>query len=384
VPDDIRSTRQLSLVPVITKRDLRVHFPHQVVADNLPPERRRPATTSGSSGVPFEFFTDAAARDLHAASLDFYRTLAGITPADSPVAITSPRDQPQVQLLQERLRRLLTGSRSSYISIFDATMARLNAVLQHVSSYYLHGYPSYIARLAREIEAYGIRLRNYPKVVITDSETLTPLEAEQIGRAFRCPTVNHYESFEFGSIAQSCPDNSQVLHVNSESVLVEVVGDDGYPISVGGRGRVVITDLHNYVMPFIRYDIGDTAVAGRACSCGRGLPTLERLEGRTTEHIRTPGGRVITSGILGTLLFVRQSFLPYVAEYQAIQTRPDTVVLKLVPTARFDHDTGATLHTALRALLGDDMHVKLDLVDQIPREASGKRLVIKSLVAARS
>jgi phenylacetate-CoA ligase len=260
----------------------------------------------------------------------------------------------------------LTGSTSCYLSALDVTVASFCRALDGVSGYYLQGYPSYIARLARELEGRALRLRAHPKVVITDSETLTPPEAQQIASAFRCPV------------------NLEVLHVNSEAIILEIVKEDGRPAPLGERGRVVITDLHNYVMPFIRYDIGDTAIAGEPCPCGRGLPTLQGLEGRSSEHIRTPMGKIITPGILGAIIFRQQGFLSYVAEYQAIQTTSDAVMLKVVPNQRFNHDTEDALHAALGRLLGHDMRVSLDLVDQIPREDNGKRLIIKSQIATRA
>jgi phenylacetate-CoA ligase len=384
VPDDVRSSAQFSALPITSKRQLRAHFPTQAVADNLPSERRGLAKTSGSSGVPLEFFTDVGARDVRAASLDFFRSLAGISAADSHIAITSPREHPRAQPLQEYLRRLWTGSSSRYFSVLDVTVAGFCAALDGVSSYYLHGYPSYIARLARELERQGLRFRTFPRVVLTDSETLTPPEAQQITRLFRCPVAVHYESHEFQSMALSCPDNPRVLHVNSESILLEIVTEDGQPAPVGERGRVIITDLHNYVMPFIRYDMGDTAIAGAPCPCGRGLPTLEGLEGRSTEQLRTPQGTSITSGILGEVVFRQRGFLSYVAEYQAVQTTADTVVLKIVPMDCFTHDTAAALLIALKELLGPEMQVALDLVSHIPREANGKRLIIKSQIATDS
>jgi phenylacetate-CoA ligase len=238
--------------------------------------------------------------------------------------------------------------------------------------------------LARELERQGLRLKIFPRVVLTDSETLTPPEAQQIARLFRCPVAVHYESYEFQSMALSCPDNPRVLHVNSESILLEIVTEDGQPAPVGERGRVIITDLHNYVMPLIRYDMGDTAIVGAPCPCGRGFPTLEGLEGRSTEQLRTPQGTIITSGVLGEVVFRQRGFLSYVTEYQAVQTTLDTVMLKIVPMDCFTHDTAAALLLALKKLLGPEIQVALDLVSQIPREVDGKRLIIKSQIAPDS
>ena len=121
--------------------------------------------------------------------------------------------------------------------------------------------------------------------MISGGETLTVLDSEAIGRAFGCPVVNHYAAWEVPHMAQTCPDNPAVLHVNSERVVLRVVGEDGRPAAPGTPGRIVVTALDNYVMPFINYEIGDTGVAGAPCPCGRGFPTLARVEGRLGEAI---------------------------------------------------------------------------------------------------
>ena len=95
-------------------------------------------------------------------------------------------------------------------------------------------------------------------------------------------------------MAQTCPDNPRVLHVNSERVVLRIVGEDGRPATPGSPGRIVVTALDNYVMPFINYEIGDTGVAGAPCPCGRGFPTLATVEGRLGDSIRTPAGRLVS------------------------------------------------------------------------------------------
>jgi phenylacetate-CoA ligase len=166
--------------------------------------------------------------------------------------------------------------------------------------------------------------------------------------------------------------------VNAERVIVRVARDDGSDALPGEAGRVLLTDLTNYVMPFINYAPGDRAVAGAPCACGRGLPTLARLEGRDSEVIRTPQGREITGGLLGQLLTFVIGIIPYVWEYQVVQTAPDAVTLRIVPTPRFTPAFGATLRRELESFLAPGVAVTVERVDGIPLEPSGKRLIIKS------
>jgi phenylacetate-CoA ligase len=161
-------------------------------------------------------------------------------------------------------------------------------------------------------------------------------------------------------------------------VILRVVRSDGSDAPPGEGGRVVVTDLMNYVMPFINYAIGDCAVMGPPCPCGRGFPTLSSVEGRDTEAIQTPAGRRISGVVLGHFLAFVARVIPYVLEYQAIQTAPGRVTLRIVPGKEFTPEFAGALQSQVESFLGRDMAVSLELVDRIPLEPSGKRLIVKT------
>jgi phenylacetate-CoA ligase len=226
-----------------------------------------------------------------------------------------------------------------------------------------------------------VPLASDPRVVVTFAETLTAAAADLIRRAFGCPVVDYYSCWEVPQIAQTCPDNPGTLHVNAERVIARVVRPDGRDAMAGEVGRVVLTDLANFVMPFINYAPGDYAVSGGRCPCGRGLPTLARLEGRDSEVIRTSQGREISGVMLGQFLTFVVGIIPYVWEYQAVQTEPAAVSLRVVTTSRFDQEFRTSLERAFGEFLGPGMTVMVEPVSAIPLEPSGKRLIIKSLPA---
>ena len=132
-------------------------------------------------------------------------------------------------------------------------------------------------------------------------------------------------------------------------------------------------------MPFINYSVGDLAVAGPRCPCGRGLPTLARLEGRDNEVIRTVQGREVNGVILGQFLAFVVGIIPYVWEYQAVQTTPEALILRVVPTPRFTAEFQATLQRGLAEFFGPGMQIIVEPVASIPAEVSGKRLIIKQM-----
>jgi phenylacetate-CoA ligase len=238
----------------------------------------------------------------------------------------------------------------------------------------VRGYAAYLARLAWRLLDAGVTLPAPPRVVISGGETLTDMEAETIERAFGCKVVNHYAAWEVPHMAQTCPDNPALLHVNSERAVVRVVTEDGRPADPGTRGRIVVTALENYVMPFVNYEIGDWGVAGAPCPCGRGFPTLAKVEGRLGETVRTPSGRLISPVTLDGVFRFRG---PYVREYQAECTAADTLTVRIVPTPRFTPEIASTLEIELGQYVGTGMRVQVETVAGIPAEPSGKRLIIK-------
>jgi phenylacetate-CoA ligase len=377
-PEEIRTPADLGRVPVTTKAALRDNFPARTVADDLPRRRFAKGLTSGSTGAPFQFYTDRAADANRHGSYLFFLDWAGAALWDTRIVIAYHATLPREPVLRRAARRLLLGEQLALLSGVDLSAATLRARIRRLPGrrrYFIQAYPSYATRLAATLLEENVELTAYPRVVITMTETLTAVNADAIARAFRCRVVNHYSTWEILHLAQSCPDNPELLHVNSERAIVQVVRADGTLAGPGERGRVFLTDLSNMVMPFINYDIGDWAVAGPPCPCGRGWPTLRDLDGRVGEVIETPDGKIIAPGAL-TRRLTRQ-VVGYVWEYQAVQPTPDAVVLRVVPSRRFSPGVATGLQANLQEFLGPTVRVTVETVERIPVEASGKRLIIK-------
>jgi phenylacetate-CoA ligase len=382
---DVRTAADLSAVPLTTKADLRLAYPARSTAENMAPARRRRMMTSGSTGLPFEFFWDRDSADALFAAYLFSLEWAGAALWDARVVIASPayfyHNNVPPSRLRDAARRLVLGERTWSLPAPEATPAAFRALVDRLSGrarYFIRAYPSSAAHLAARLEDEGRPAGRQPVAVICFAETLTAMNAATIGRAFGCPVVNYYSSWEVPQMAQTCPDNPDVLHVNSERVILRVTRPDGAAVAPGETGRVVVTDLDNYVMPFINYVTGDYAVSAPPCRCGRGLPALSRLEGRDVEVIRTPAGRQVTGVVLGQFIAFVLEGIRYVWEYQAVQTAPDAVTLRIVPTAAFTSQFGDRLKRELGAFLGLEVKVSLAVVDRIPLEASGKRFIIRS------
>lgn len=153
----------------------------------------------------------------------------------------------------------------------------------------LLAYPNVIAGLLEDCRARGHGfdgLRHLRSV----GETLTPALRRDAGAFFGARVTDGYSSQEIGYLTIECPD-APLHHIMAETVILELLRDDGTPCEEGEMGRVVATDLHNFATPMIRYDMGDYAEAGPPCACGRGLPTLRRIAGRERNLMRLADGR---------------------------------------------------------------------------------------------
>jgi phenylacetate-CoA ligase len=387
-PESIRALDDLARVPLTSRQALRAATPDRSLAEGVPPARRIAMRTSGSSGTPFAFYADRAGLDAWLGAFIFFLVWAGAALWDPRIEVAGPprqgSDVADLPRLARRLRGLVLGERVMALNeVMDFDLPRFRTTFRDLSRHggvVLRGYASTVARVAAALLDEGEELGLDPKVAIAYGETLTSHDAATIRRAFRCPVVDHYSAWEVPHLAQTCPDNPDLFHVNPERAIVRVVREDGRDAAPGEEGRVVITHLSNDVMPLINYDLGDRATRGPACPCGRGFPTLRSLVGRTVEVIRTPSGRVF-SPISLTYVVATRLVHPYILEYQAVQPSVDRLIIRIVPSERWGAAAERMLREHAEQQLGSGIALEIELVDRIELEPSGKRLMIKSGMA---
>lgn len=388
-PEAVRRPDDLARFPITTKAALQARPPADRVADDRPVLRRFAVRTSGSTGVPLEVVGDPASSDETLASYLFFLEWARVAPWHTRVdlGVRLGRSFPTAPWLRAGIprlvRRLLLGEDVRRLLAPDLAATEFRAVVAGIPArraYFVRAYPAYAAELGARLLASGVELPRAPRVVISTSETLTATRKALIARAFAASVVDHYSSWEALHLAQTCPDAPASLHVNPERAVCWVARPDGSPAARGEWGRLILTVLSNYVQPLLNYDIGDRTALGGECPCGRGWPTLLGIEGRTSEVLRTPRGRLVSAIVLNQLPRLSGGLSP-VGEYQVEQLDLHRVVLRLVPAPGFTPADGAAVRAELEACLGGDVAVRLDVVDRIDPEPSGKRPVIRSALA---
>lgn len=393
-PGELRTVADLQALPIFTKSDYLKHEPETFRAASVNASLRIDGKTSGSTGQPFQFSLDRRALPIVFASHLFYDSWHGLQPLDRYMRIVAPAAEqsplPSNASFAVKLRTTITSSlkhlyeswTQEKISLWEVDSRGAESIWRRLESFrpkFVMGYTSTLAAIADELLHRNLRLAQPVRGVITIAETLTPNRRKLIEEYFRAPIINRYGLREFGSwSAQSCAESPNRFHVNTELVVCEVLRPDGTPCAPGDTGRIVLTDLHNFARPFIRYDTGDVGVAcAERCSCKRGFPLLGPIEGRSIECLQTPSGAEISPASLGHFLFVYHDHLATVRHYQLVQQTPTRVSLLIVPANGWDEQRRIRLRSDLKQLLGGEMEVDVETVRDIPPEKSGKRPIIK-------
>jgi phenylacetate-CoA ligase len=278
----------------------------------------------------------------------------------APVGAHSPLELWKTRAY-ERVQRQLV------FSTFSQTDALWREIYQEMLAFrpvLVVGYVSSLERFAAFLQ----RERLTPphiRAVIAAAEPLVPATREMIQQALQTPVYNTYGSREFMSIAGECERHSG-LHVNAENLVVETRDESDEP------SEILVTDLHNYGMPFVRYATGDLGRISRAsCPCGRGLPMLDSIEGRMLDMLRTVDGRTVPGEFFPHLL----KEVPEFAQYRVEQRSLDHVVISAVLERPLSEQSEALLRREIGKVFGPATRWEVETVGEIPRLHSGKRRV---------
>ncbi len=393
-PHEVTSLEHLRALPVVDKDVFRSRPLADFLSETVPAHRHIPYTTSGSTGDPFRFVLDRAMLPLVFASHLYFDWCFGIDPFDRHVRIMGPQADPTTIPAGTppiaRARYALNGALQAIhhrvtmrrFTTLEVDAAKLRDAFERFRPRYLMSYTSTAAALAEELLRAGWRAPDELKAIITIAEPLTPERRERIETCFRGPVANRYGQREFKFWCAQAPMGDPLrFHLITDLVVAETLREDATPCAPGESGRLVLSNLHNEAMPFLRYDTRDLAVLGPADpTTGRNWPMLERLDGRSQEAFVTPSGRRVDPTTLGQFLFVARAatWVDAIRHYQLVRLADDRVRFRVVHGAGWDEAVHPTrLRHDLAELLGSEVQVELTAVDEIPLERSGKRSIIK-------
>jgi phenylacetate-CoA ligase len=374
-PADFRGFEDYRRLPVLTKADLREHG-DRLLSTSHDRRRLRVKQTSGSTGVSVRVLVDEDSLQWKRACTLRSDEWSGYRFGEA-VALVWGNPEYVRRGWRGRLRNALL-ERATYLDTLrldEAALARFTGVLRRRQPALLFGHAHSVYLLAEYVRRSGGNVR--PRGVITTAMVLHAWQRRVIEEVFACPVTNRYGCEEVSLIACECERHAG-LHVNADGVYLEVLRD-GSPAAPGEPGSIVVTDLTNRPMPMLRYQVGDVGVlADRRCPCGRGLPLLERLEGREADYVVTPAGELI-SGISLTENFALH--VPGVAQLQIIQETVRHFRFRLVRGPYFGPASLGRLAELVAERFGAGVSHECEYVDRIPQEPSGKYRFCISRVA---
>ncbi|MFW6116785.1 MAG: phenylacetate--CoA ligase family protein [bacterium] len=364
---DVRSWADFSQLPILTKEEIQSNR-DRLTAPGIDAIENQ---TGGSTGQPLRFYQDREYLEWATISRSWGFDLCGFRNGDSQVVLWGSD-------LDSRWHRKLKGRiwdfahNVQFVNVFNISAEELKQVARTLIEEqpdYIWAYASTLELLADQFIRDDLRL--HPKAVQSTAGTLYPSLRSKLEKVFGEVIYDRYGCREVGNIAHECSAH-QGLHVFSPHNYVEILEDDGLE-----GGRVIVTNLHNRVFPFIRYDIGDYASwADGGCECGRTFPLLQRVLGRSVEIITSPSGKLI-DGEFFTHLFYR---VDGVRQFQVVQESRERLVVKIVKTADFDTAASNLLRSKIKEYGDPGFKVKFDYVDYIPPLDSGKRAFVLSKV----
>jgi len=371
----IKSLNDLQKLPFLGKREIREHLEDFKATGATDLAR---FNTGGSSGEPLVFFIgnervshDVAAKWRATRWWDVDIGDPEMVVWGSPIELGS---QDRVRAIRDKMLR------TTLLPAFEMSDAKLDSFIAQIRNFkpkMLFGYPSALAHIAKHAQAKGIAMNDLGvKVAFVTSERLYDYQRTQIESVFGCPVANGYGGRDAGFIAHQCPAGG--MHITAEDIIVEIINKQGNVLPVGESGEIVVTHLATRHFPFIRYRTGDVGVLDdQLCSCGRGLPLLKEVQGRSTDFIVAADGTFMHG--LALIYVIRD--VEGVENFKITQESLEYTRIDLMTSEAFVPESIEAIRTGIKQRLGDGVKVDVDLVDHIAAEASGKFRYVISHVA---
>jgi len=359
-------SRDIASLPILTKDEVRANL-DAMLARNADRTQAHIGYTGGSTGQPLAFWWDSAKHELMRAGMMRSYMMSGWRPGQKILNFWGARQDIRSGGLAKRYGEYITGEKT--IAAHAYTQAQLGEWAGFVRAWrpiLLQGYASIIAELASFVIDHKLRMPTSLLGVFSTAEMLDDRQRQLMEQAFGCKVFNQYGCREIPNIACECRHGN--MHVFTDMVYLQSLPGNG-------EDHLIVTSLTNRLMPFIRYDIGDSGrLKDGECACGSPFPLMEMGMCRQNDLVRTPGDKRIYPSYFNRLL----CGLEQIRQYQLVQSSPERLTLNLVTTSPLPAAAIATLHDSIRRDLDANMQFEVNYVERIEPTASGKRRFVVS------
>jgi phenylacetate-CoA ligase len=373
---DIRSTDDIVKIPILTKEIMRSEGSN-LISRNSKHRNIKIGKTGGTTGSPVTIYKDGQNRSFTWGSYYRWYEWMGLVYGDKSATFWGARTVLSTSVYKKYMDWLTNTLQNTLaINAFQMSKSDLAEILTKLAVFQpdiIKGYLSALLKLAKYMEIHSnISLR--PKVLSSTSETLLPHQREYLSKIFGAPMFDQYGCGELSAISYECAEHNG-LHINQEHMICEILDTDNNP-ALGTLGRVVGTDLDNFVMPFIRFENGDLArISETKCRCGVNQPLMTAIEGRAIDTIILNTGSSVHGVFLTDIFAELGIFSSSVQRFQAIQYSPGNIHLMLETDENLD---SKLLNSLEKHLYNYFSEVKIELSAELPEEENGKFKYIKT------
>ncbi len=362
----IRGPEDLRRLPIMRKADVRKN--REAMKSRIA-GKVTPFSTGGSTGDPLIYDVGKERMASWIACRQRAMRWFGLSAGDKEYAIWG---SPVEVTRQDRIRgfrdTLLATRLLSAFEMSEAVMSRYVDLLLKGDCRTIFAYPSSLYLLCLHANKQGRNLRRAGiKAAFVTGEVLFPHQRELIAETLNCPVANGYGGRDSGFVSHECPRGE--MHIMADATIVEILDAQGQPVPEGETGEIVVTDLNSREVPFIRYATGDVgSLTSRKCVCGRALPLLDKIQGRTTDFIVAPDGAILHA--LSVIYIIRE--IEGVEQFRIRQKTLTNFHLQLVRNGRFLPESEIRIREQLQRRLRARLEVEIEYLPSLPPERSGK------------
>lgn len=378
-PEDIKAIEDLMRLPTIDKNTIRENLFLGMLSDNHYKKNLHKITTSGSTGEPLVCYSEKKSIEMRWGATQRSLEWTGYRFGDRQVRLWHKYvGLSIVEIIKEMTDAFL--SRRKFIPAYEISDANLDQYVDNLMRFkpaLLDGYAesfNLLARFLQKKKLAGAAWQGHkPKGIMSSAQTMPPESRKIIEESFGCGVYDKYGSREFtGGIAYQC-ETRNGYHVVAECNIVEVIKSNGSPAKPGETGMAVITDLNNYAMPLIRYQLGDLIVQrdkNEVCSCGRGLPLIGAIEGRPQATIIGVNNQYLPGSFFARYFGELDG---KIKQFQVVQHKFGEIDLKLVKANLYTDVVLDNIIATIKNHLGVGIKINVEFADSIPLGKNGKR-----------
>lgn len=377
MPDDIRTLDDIEKIPILTK-DLARANQQKLVSDNINVSTVKKGKTGGTTGSPLIIYKDTNDRTFAWASYYRWYDWMEIKKEDKAIILwgdsTVLKSNIKGMVYQNIKDWIQNNKRISTFSLNEITLPAVYEEMMKYNPTLIRGYLSALILIAKYMQANNLSPKKNLRAISSTTETLLPMYRSLLQQVFCVPVYDQYGCGENSAISYECAKH-QGLHVNEEHVIVECLDDNDEHV-LEKRGRLIITSLDNFVMPFIRYENGDEATLHKAkCPCGVKSQLMSSIEGRTIDAITLKDGSKVHGVFFTDILFEMGITTDLISRFQIYQYSSGAVDFILETQNEISEKLLRNLESELLRYIKS---VNIKLVEFIPNEPNGKYKYIKS------